>query len=527
MGKTENNAALWKAQKELPKAKQRPQDRHPEFMEYRRTLNINAGSATINPYVSKILAFKPESWLFDPLDIKSKPYPIMVETRPIFMEMMEDINQQKVIAVDFEENQHHSFMGMLMYMQVSTENNNFIIHIPSCFKWLKDEMRAVLESDSIVKIVHGGDNDILFLQRDLNIFATAVVDTQHVYNYVYGISEKGYKIGFKIMAEELLKSTFPVDFDSSLQLADWRIYPLPHEMRLYAMYDTFLLLKCWDKLRVNLIDGNWELSSLNPFIKSNAKTAKSYKGKTYPTVFTDLARLPVPSGMTDLFTKLHIWREQRAKFIDEPPTEVINTREIMKIIQAAPTSEEELKTVFAPFNIPKWISGVKDEIFGILAQPQQDVSMEADDESWEEVELLIHAPEEEIQLPPAAKVCDSTKPTKKLKQRYQLFVRDTSSLKQLPEVRKKWTSNPPSGRRQVTMNVPLKLKRQQRPSGVPRKRRELSPETRRYQRRRRTFNYRRNRRERKCQIHLQPAATDEGPSREGPLKGGVCNAHGL
>ncbi len=258
MGKSESNAAFWMKQKEFPKAKQRPQDVYPEFLKYRRQLNTSPTPTRSNTDVEKILAFKPSPWLFEPLEIQSKAFPVVAESAEQFEKMMGDITKQKVIAVDFEEHQLHSYLGMQVYMQVSTVKHNYLIFLPSCFNLMNGDMRAVLESKSVVKLLHGGDNDILHLQRDFGIYARAVVDTQHVYNYVYGISEKGFKIGFKMMSNELLKATYPVDFDSSMQLADWRIHPLPYNMKMYAMYDSYLLLKCWNLLRVNLMDGSYE-----------------------------------------------------------------------------------------------------------------------------------------------------------------------------------------------------------------------------------------------------------------------------
>jgi len=521
MGKKENSAAYWKAQKEMPKAKHRPQDKYPEFLEYRRQLNNALLTSRTNPHVNEIMAFQPPSWLFDPLEITSKAYPVIVESREAFMKMMQDLKQQRVIAVDFEEHHLHSYLGMQMYIQVSTENFNYLIHIPSCFSFVLDHMRVIFESFSVVKILHGGDSDVLHLQRDFGIFAVAVVDTQYVYNYVYGITEKGFRIGFKTMSKELLKSANPVDFEASLQLADWRIHPLPENMKLYAMYDSFLLLKCWDLLRVNLIDGAWEQSSLNPFLKSNAMAAKGFKGKVYPSATQDASRMAVTTENMSVFTSLHYWREQRARFVDEPPSEVINTKELAEIVKKKPSSLEELKSVFAPYNYPFWIKEVKDEMLQLINAAQVPVPMETDDD-WEE-ELLIHAPEEDFLLPPTPApqaFVQVPAENKKEKPKIKSVVRDVSQLSKLPEVRKKWTSVPPHPVKRVNPNRPLKRK-----SRPPRRRIALSPESRKYQRRRRTFNYRRNKQERKYKICLQLPVTSEGPSLEEPFKEGVCDAH--
>ncbi len=510
MGRKEERLREWKmAQKTMPKAKVRPQDAFRAFMEHRRTLNRHdTFPHSTHPYESQILLWRPEAWLFEPTDIQNVRVPHEVNSLHRWNNMMKHLWTKHTIAVDFEGHDLHSYLGMLMWCQVSTNEQVFLIHIPSCIEWFLIDFRYLLECDSVIKIFHGGQNDILYTQRDFNIFPKAVVDTQFVYNFVNRIQDKGYKIGFKEMAKTLLKSDYPVDWNVKYQLADWRIYPLPDEMKKYAHYDSFLLIKSWEQLKVNLIDFHWDDSSLNPFLKSNQMVSSLYKMKKHSSADADMTRLAVADKHRFCFQKIHQWRDNRAREVDEPPSEIMNTKEVKKISENKPKNEAELCAVFSPLSLPKWIRDVKDSLLSIIVDSCESVTITIEHDVNDKLPqdtLSVNTMEweEETEVPStnthksvqSSRIIQHHEPTLH-------YVRDTSALKRLPFVKKKWISNPPRGRRKFPSPGPLKLTKKTEEIQEKRQRRKLSPESNRYQRRRRQFNYRQNKKIRKAKIHL-------------------------
>lgn len=158
------------------------------------------------------------------------------------------------------------------------------------------ELGPILESEAVVKIIHGGQNDVLYMQRDFGIFPIAVMDTQFVYNFVEGITDNGYQIKFREMAKILLKSVFPADLVEACQMGDWRIFPLPPDMRRYARYDSSLLIQCWEIVKEQLKDISWRGSELNPLVRSSKLTASLYSLKDYNTATQIMAKLEVPEA---------------------------------------------------------------------------------------------------------------------------------------------------------------------------------------------------------------------------------------
>src|SRR5690606_21054956 len=107
----------------------------------------------------------------------------------------------------------------------------------------------------IVKVLHGSDNDILWLQRDFGLYIVNLFDT----------GQAARVLGMLLIYLNLTKTEYPsfslayllkffcgIDADKKYQLADWRVRPLPSEMVKYARQDTHYLLYIYDRIRTEL-----------------------------------------------------------------------------------------------------------------------------------------------------------------------------------------------------------------------------------------------------------------------------------
>src|SRR5665811_1558683 len=169
----------------------RPQEEFPEFGDYRKKLNQAAiFTPTENPYKMSILAWRPKSKLI-PEKIQPKTKPVVVNNSKIFKIMLEDVSLHEEIAVDLEGHDLHSFHGMCMTVQFSTTQKDYVVHTPSCFKLIIKHLKCIFESEQVVKVFNGGQNDVLHLQRDFGIFTRGFVDLQAVQSYLDRNYDKG------------------------------------------------------------------------------------------------------------------------------------------------------------------------------------------------------------------------------------------------------------------------------------------------------------------------------------------------
>lgn len=104
-------------------------------------------------------------------------------------------------------------------------------------------LAPIFADPGVVKVMHGADSDIPWLQRDFGIYIVNLFDT----------GRASRALSFPSAGLAYLLSTFAgVTADKRHQLSDWRQRPLPDDMLAYARSDTHYLLDIYDRLICNL-----------------------------------------------------------------------------------------------------------------------------------------------------------------------------------------------------------------------------------------------------------------------------------
>jgi exosome complex exonuclease RRP6 len=175
-------------------------------------------------------------------DLKGSPI-FYVDTLTTLQELCTYLQSVSEIAVDLEAHKQRSFSGFVCLMQISTRERDFLVdtltlraHIPLLLE--------VFTDSNIVKVFHGADMDIVWLQRDFGLYVVNMFDTGQAAR-VLGYPR--YSLAY------LLKHFCQVDADKQYQLADWRVRPLPEDMRRYAREDTHYLLYIYDCFKNELL----------------------------------------------------------------------------------------------------------------------------------------------------------------------------------------------------------------------------------------------------------------------------------
>jgi ribonuclease D len=138
-------------------------------------------------------------------------------------------------------------------MQISTWlHGDFLIDPIVLRKSISTSLKPILESSNILKIVHGGANDVLALQRDFSIYLTGCIDTQ----IMYSLKEGGCsQVKFETLARQMrpdLKHLLKYEET----LSEWRLRPgagLRRAQEIYATNDVHILLRIFDQLRYEVI----------------------------------------------------------------------------------------------------------------------------------------------------------------------------------------------------------------------------------------------------------------------------------
>ena len=303
-----------------------------------------------HPYYYETRHLPYPTWMFQMAEPRRPPSEeatpmAFVDTLDGLNEMIEHLRSVREIAVDLEHHQTRSYMGFTCLIQISTRDRDFVVDSIKLRKEIRDgKLGGVMVDPSIVKVFHGAESDIPWLQRDFDIFVVNMFDTHHATNV---LALPAHSLA------GLLKMYCDVDADKRYQMADWRIRPLPEEMLAYARSDTHWLLFIYDNLRNALLAKSSRPPSPSPndisgssadgprqnpqeamrvVLERSANTAlKLYQPDFYDmdsgrgtggwasSVKKWLPREPADSIAVFVFKRLHAWRDALARKEDESP----------------------------------------------------------------------------------------------------------------------------------------------------------------------------------------------------------------
>lgn len=246
--------------------------------------------------------------------------------------MMKELAEAKEIAVDVEHHSYRTFQGITCLLQLSTRTKDYIIDTLS----LREELHVLNEitaNPKILKVFHGADSDVEWLQRDLSIYIVNMFDTH----------QAAKRLGLaRLSLAFLLKHYCQIDADKSLQLADWRMRPLPAELISYARQDTHHLLYIYDLLRNELIaKANGKTNLLLNVYKASTEVCKkryvkvTIKPDSHMELYRKSKRI-FDNRQFYALKELFQWRDTIARTEDESYAYVLPNHMMLQIAENLP-----------------------------------------------------------------------------------------------------------------------------------------------------------------------------------------------
>nr|CAD7427585.1 unnamed protein product [Timema monikensis] len=301
-----------------------------------------------HPYEYELDRFKsPENQL---KKVKPTLYKSLEET-PLFMvgrpeelaDMVADLARYSEIAVDLEHHSYRTFQGITCLMQISTRDTDYIIDTLE----LRDKLHClndVFTNPSVVKVFHGADHDVEWLQRDLSVYLVNLFDTH----------QAAKALDFpQLSLAYLLQHYCKVTANKQYQLADWRIRPLPKELRNYAREDTHYLLYIYDTMKNALLDAaNGNTNILESVLQQSTEICKK---RYWKPILTEDSHMGVYRRSKKLFDnqqmfalkELYRWRDKVAREEDESIGFILPNH---MMLQIADTLPREMQGILACCN---------------------------------------------------------------------------------------------------------------------------------------------------------------------------------
>lgn len=234
-----------------------------------------------------------------------------VTTEEELFEVADRIRNAAEIAVDLENHSVRSFQGFTCLMQLSTRREDIVIDTLTLRGSIHRALAPIFADEGIVKVLHGADYDVQWLERDFGIYVVNMFDTGQASRLLqYPSAGLWYLLSQFCSVSTALKKRF--------QTADWRVRPLPEDMIAYARSDTHYLLYVYDRLRDNLnkksiLQQAWERSA-------NVCRKRHSKPRFRPGMARELAArhgLGIDPRQIQLLEALCKWRDVTARESDE------------------------------------------------------------------------------------------------------------------------------------------------------------------------------------------------------------------
>eukprot|EP00053_Salpingoeca_punica_P027714 m.25596 g.25596 ORF g.25596 m.25596 type:complete len:815 (-) comp9786_c0_seq1:247-2691(-) len=255
-----------------------------------------------------------------------------VETEEALQALKLKLEDSTEFAIDLEAHNYRSYQGFVCLMQISTRTEDFLIDTLA----LRHHMHILNSSFSnpdILKVLHGADSDIIWLQRDFGLYIVNMFDTGQAMRV---LQYPRFSLAYA------MKFFCDVTANKAYQLADWRVRPLSLEMMQYAREDTHYLLYIYDKLRNELLaKGNEQKNLLMVALqKSRELCLLRYDKPVYSDalamdLYHKYSHKLTPSQLV-VFKALHAWRDRIAREEDESLRYVMPDLMLFELAEVGP-----------------------------------------------------------------------------------------------------------------------------------------------------------------------------------------------
>ena len=264
----------------------------------------------------------------------------------IGLDLASSIATAGAIAVDLEHHSFRSFQGLTCLLQLSTASHDYLVDClaPAVRPALGSVLGPVFCDARVVKVLHGANSDVHWLQRDFGVYIVNLFDTGQASRRL------GYaSASLAHLLEAHASLTDVMETKKRFQTSDWRSRPLAPDMLRYARSDTHYLLSIYDQLRIELWRAGGADALRDVLTASEALCRSLYAKETFcahgwrdPSRLHNAARAFPPEAMH----RAHLlwdWRDATARAEDESAGYVLGNALLFRLARDPPADADALR----------------------------------------------------------------------------------------------------------------------------------------------------------------------------------------
>ncbi len=261
-----------------------------------------------------------------------------IRTAEHLADLVTELAGTRAIGLDTEADSMHHYTEQVCLIQLTAFRGGAWLIDPLALEDLSP-LAPILADPSVLKVLHGGDNDVTSLRRDFGFTFRTLFDTS-IAARLLGDTEVGL--------QALVRNELGIELSKSSQKDDWSKRPLTAKQEAYALSDVLHLMALATRLTERLAAAGrteWAreefaaLEVLQPGVK-----------RTGPEEFR---RIKGSAALTRrqqaVLRELHVWREARAAAADRPPFKIVGPDVLLALARACPTTHEEVARHLASY----------------------------------------------------------------------------------------------------------------------------------------------------------------------------------
>ncbi len=253
-------------------------------------------------------------------------------------ELVDELSGCKAIGIDIEGDSLHHYTEKVCLLQLAAHRRGSWLVDPLALRDLSP-LAPILADASVLKVVHGGDNDVTSLRREFGFTFRTMFDTS-IAARLLGDAEVGL--------QALVRNELGIELSKGSQKDDWSKRPLTAKQEAYALADVDHLFALATRLTDRLAEaGRTEWAREEFAALANLTPNEKRSGPDEFRRIKGSAKLSLRKQA--VLRELYVWREERAAAADRPPFKIIGPDVLLTLADKSPTTIEEVEEVLASY----------------------------------------------------------------------------------------------------------------------------------------------------------------------------------
>lgn len=261
-----------------------------------------------------------------------------IRTTDELADLVDELGGCRAIGIDTEADSLHHYTEKVCLLQLTAFGGSSWLIDPLALRDLSP-LAPILADAAVLKVVHGGDNDVMSLRRDFGFSFRCMFDTS-IAARLLGDTEVGL--------QALVRNELGIELSKGSQRDDWSKRPLTAKQEAYALADVAHLMALAARLTERLADAGRTQWAREEF-EALASLPPAQK-RTGPDEFRRIkGSAKLSRRQQAVLRELYAWREGRAALADRPPFKIVGPEVLLAIAERMPTSIDDVSEALASY----------------------------------------------------------------------------------------------------------------------------------------------------------------------------------